>query len=42
METMEIDIVEAAYKQMAKDEQREAEALEWAEAVVEDAYHTDV
>ena len=28
--------LEAAYKQMAKDEQREAEALEWAEGTVGD------
>lgn len=28
--------LEAAYKQMAKDERREAEALEWAEATVGD------
>jgi len=28
--------LEAAYRQMAKDEAREAEALEWAEATVGD------
>lgn len=28
--------LEAAYKQMANDEEREAEALEWAEATVGD------
>ena len=28
--------LEAAYKQMAHDEEREAEALEWAEATVGD------
>jgi len=28
--------LEAAYKQMAQDEKREAEALEWAEATVGD------
>jgi hypothetical protein len=28
--------LEIAYQQMALDEKREAEALEWAEAVVED------
>lgn len=28
--------LELAYKQMAQDEAREAEALEWAEATVED------
>lgn len=28
--------LEAAYKQMAQEEQREAEALEWAEATLED------
>ena len=28
--------LEAAYKQMAQDEEREAEALEWAEATVGD------
>lgn len=28
--------LEAAYKQMAQDEAREAEALEWAEATVGD------
>jgi len=28
--------LEAAYKQMAEDEEREAEALEWAEATVGD------
>ncbi len=27
--------LEAAYKQMARDEKRESEALEWAEAAVE-------
>ena len=42
METMEVDIVEAVYQQMAKDEQRETEALEWAEALVEDTCPTDV
>lgn len=29
--------LEGAYKQMAQDEEREAEALEWAEATVGDA-----
>ena len=29
--------LEAAYKQMAQDEAREAEALEWAEAAMVDA-----
>ena len=29
--------LEAAYQQMAQDEAREAEALEWAEATVGDA-----
>ena len=28
--------LEAAYKQMAQDEEREAEALEWAEATIGD------
>ena len=28
--------LEAAYREMAQDEQREAEALEWAEATVGD------
>ena len=28
--------LEMAYAQMAKDEQRESEALEWAEAVIGD------
>ena len=28
--------LESAYKQMAQDEEREAEALEWAEATVGD------
>ena len=28
--------LEAAYEQMARDEEREAEALEWAEATVGD------
>lgn len=28
--------LDAAYRQMAQDEQREAEALEWAEAMVKD------
>ncbi|PYV36450.1 MAG: addiction module antitoxin [Acidobacteria bacterium] len=28
--------LEAAYKQMAEDEEREAEALDWAEATVGD------
>jgi predicted CopG family antitoxin len=28
--------LEAAYKQMAQDEEREAEALEWAEATLGD------
>jgi len=28
--------LEAAYKEMAQDEEREAEALEWAEATVGD------
>ncbi len=28
--------LEAAYRQMARDEEREAEALEWAEATVGD------
>ena len=31
--------LEAAYQQMAQDEAREAEALEWAEATVGDASH---
>ena len=31
--------VEAAYRQMAQDEAREAEALEWAEATVGDVAH---
>ena len=30
------DELDAAYKQMAADEEREAEALEWAEALVGD------
>ncbi|MBI3941229.1 MAG: addiction module antitoxin [Acidobacteria bacterium] len=29
----------AAYRDMAADEQREAEALEWAEATIVDAAH---
>ncbi|UCH27238.1 MAG: hypothetical protein JSV66_06240 [Trueperaceae bacterium] len=29
--------LDATYAQMAEDEQREAEALEWAEAFIEDA-----
>lgn len=29
----------AAYRDMAADEQREAEALEWAEATIVDATH---
>lgn len=28
--------LEAAYRQMARDEEREAEALEWAEATIGD------
>lgn len=28
--------LEAAYRQMAREEAREAQALEWAEAMVED------
>ncbi len=28
--------LEAAYREMARDEQREAEALEWAEATIGD------
>jgi hypothetical protein len=31
--------LEAAYKQMAQEEAREAEALEWAEATVGDVAH---
>ena len=31
--------LEAAYKQMAQDEARETEALEWAEATVGDVSH---
>jgi predicted CopG family antitoxin len=31
--------LEAAYKQMAEDEKREAEALDWAEATVGDVSH---
>ncbi|MBE7467540.1 MAG: addiction module antitoxin [Anaerolineae bacterium] len=30
------DDLEAAYRQMAEDEAREAEALEWAEALIGD------
>ena len=30
--------LEQAYGKMARDEEREAEALEWAEGTVEDAY----
>ena len=28
--------LEAAYREMAEDEEREAEALDWAEATIED------
>lgn len=31
--------LEAAYKQMAEDEKREAEALEWSEAAMGDRAH---
>ena len=31
--------LETAYKQMAEDEKREAEALDWAEATVGDVSH---
>jgi hypothetical protein len=31
--------LEAAYREMAREEAREAEALEWAEALVGDAAH---
>ena len=31
--------LEAAYKQMAQDEEREAEALAWAEATIGDVSH---
>ena len=31
--------LEAAYREMARDERREAEALEWAEATLEDVAH---
>ncbi len=31
--------LEVGYQQMARDEEREAGALEWAEALVEDAAH---
>ena len=31
--------LEAAYKQMAKNEKRESEALDWAEATVGDVSH---
>ena len=31
--------LEAAYEQMAQDEKREAEALEWAEATIGDVSH---
>jgi predicted CopG family antitoxin len=31
--------LEAAYKQMAQEEEREAEALEWTEAMVGDVGH---
>jgi predicted CopG family antitoxin len=31
------DDLEAAYRQMAEDEAREAEALEWAEALIGDS-----
>jgi hypothetical protein len=31
--------LEAAYRQMAREEAREAEALEWAEATVGDVAH---
>jgi len=30
------DELDAAYKQMAEDEERESEALEWAEALIGD------
>ena len=30
------DDLDAAYAEMAKDEKREAEALEWAEGLIED------
>jgi hypothetical protein len=36
-ESTESQTLEAGYRQMAEDEQREVEALEWAEAVVGDA-----
>jgi predicted CopG family antitoxin len=36
---VERDHLEAAYRQMAADEQREAEALEWAEGTVGDVRH---
>ena len=31
--------LEAAYRRMAEDEQREAEALEWSEATIGDVSH---
>ena len=31
--------LESAYRQMARDEAREAEALEWAEAAIGDSRH---
>lgn len=31
--------LEVAYKQMAQDETREAEALDWAECTIEDIAH---
>ena len=34
-----VDTLDSAYEQMAADEPREAEALEWAEATVGDASH---
>jgi len=33
--------LEAAYKQMAQDEERESEALEWAEATIGDVSITE-
>ena len=34
---MDRESLEAGYREMAQDEEREAEALEWAEATVIDA-----
>ena len=31
--------LESAYKEMAKDEMRENEALEWAEGTLEESFH---